>query len=277
MDVRTLTMKKNLFITLVVSLFISCKTQEVTPANQEEHTIEPNVTKTLLMIGNSYSRSNGMLEKLELMAISTGDSILIDSSLLYAGARIVNHAKTDNVYDKISSKNWDYVSLQTHSQESAFSQEHIDTIVFPSISNLVDKIYDNNAVPIFYRTWAYKNVNQTLCDSLTNFCSYESMDSLNHARTLYFAKQLSGEVAPVGVVWKYFRDNHPDINLYVEDDSHPSIIGSYITACVYYTIILKKSPKAISYHHNALDTSKEKLVTEAVHDIVYSQLSDWQF
>jgi hypothetical protein len=32
-------------------------------------------------------------------------------------------------------------------------------------------------------------------------------------------------VAPVGAVWNYIRQNHPEIELYNPDESHPSLIG----------------------------------------------------
>ena len=267
-------MKKLILSTLALALFLSFDKQGTGPIQ-----IFPiaGLTKSVLTIGNSYSRASGMLLKLEQMAFSTGDTVLIDSSLLYAGARMVSHAKSDRVINKIKVKSWDFISLQTHSQEAAFSQEHIDTAVFPSVSKLVVKIQDNNSTPLYYRTWAYQNVNTTLCDSLPNFCSYETMDSLNHARVLYFAQELHGEVAPVGVVWKFLRAQHPEICLYSSDDSHANALGAYTNACVFYTMIFKKSPKFIRYHYNLSDTSQEELVLQVVHNLVYEHLSDWQY
>ena len=54
-------------------------------------------------------------------------------------------------------------------------------------------------------------------------------------------------VSPVGAAWKYVRDNHPSIDLYTSDGSHPSIFGSYLAACVHYATIYRTSPIGTSF------------------------------
>ena len=54
------------------------------------------------------------------------------------------------------------------------------------------------------------------------------------------------ELAPAGAVWRYLRENHPNIPLYSSDGSHPSLAGSYAVACAFYAMIYKKDPTFIS-------------------------------
>jgi len=53
---------------------------------------------------------------------------------------------------------------------------------------------------------------------------------------------VNGSVSPVGVAWKYVRDNHPAIVLYAGDGSHPSYEGTYLAACTFYASVFRKSP-----------------------------------
>jgi len=60
---------------------------------------------------------------------------------------------------------------------------------------------------------------------------------------------LNATVAPIGLAWKESMDNDPDslINLYSMDNSHPSLAGSYLTACVMYATMFQKSPEGSIY------------------------------
>jgi PKD repeat protein len=54
-------------------------------------------------------------------------------------------------------------------------------------------------------------------------------------------------VAPVGVAWKYIIDNHPTINLYSADGSHPSLEGTYLAACTFYASVYRKNSTGATY------------------------------
>jgi PKD repeat protein len=61
------------------------------------------------------------------------------------------------------------------------------------------------------------------------------------------ADSTQSSVAPVGIAWKYVRDNYPTINLYQGDGSHPSAEGTYLAACTFYASVFRKSPVGASY------------------------------
>jgi hypothetical protein len=81
-------------------------------------------------------------------------------------------------------------------------------------------------------------------------------------------------VAPVGAVWNYIRQNHPEIELYNPDESHPSLIGSYVAACCFYTIIFRKNPQLITWN-STLSTQMAFDIKEAVRIVVFEQLDNW--
>lgn len=53
-------------------------------------------------------------------------------------------------------------------------------------------------------------------------CTYSGMDSLLNLRYRMMAEDNDALLSPVGQVWHYIRDNHPEIELYNADMSHPS-------------------------------------------------------
>ena len=43
--------------------------------------------------------------------------------------------------------------------------------------------------------------------------------------------------APVGMAWQRVREERPDYQLYTQDCSHPSKLGTYLAANVIYTVL----------------------------------------
>jgi hypothetical protein len=83
------------------------------------------------------------------------------------------------------------------------------------------------ATPIFYLTWARKRRPQ-------------DQGGLNAAYT-NAAKAGGARVAPVGMAWAEVRRDHPAIELFAADGSHPSPAGSYLAACTFLAAISNQS------------------------------------
>jgi hypothetical protein len=125
-------------------------------------------------------------------------------------------------------------------------------------------------------TWGRKNGDASNCSSYPVICTYDGMQSRLRESYLEMANDNSAEVSPVGAAWKYVRDNHPTIELYNADESHPSAAGSYLAACVHYASIYKKSPVGASYTFS-LTTSDAAILQNAAKLIVMDSLSNWNF
>ena len=81
-------------------------------------------------------------------------------------------------------------------------------------------------------------------------------------------------LAAVAAVWRYVRTNHPDIELYDTDGSHPSLAGSYLAACTFYNMLFRKSPLNITYNPG-LSSSVASNIRLAVNQIIHSNLKKW--
>lgn len=239
--------------------------------------IHGQTTKKVLFIGNSYTAANNLPLLVNNMANSTGDELIYDS-YTPGGYRFMNHASDPTTLAKINSDNWDYVALQAQSQETSLSETQMQTEVYPYAQSLSNAIRANNecSEPLFYMTWGRENGDAANCAFMPWVCTYEEMDDVIRATYIYMSESNEAELAPAGAVWRYLRENHPSINLYSGDGSHPSLAGSYAVACAFYTMIYKKDPTSITWN-STLNETEANLIKMASKTIVFDEISTWDF
>ena len=51
------------------------------------------------------------------------------------------------------------------------------------------------------------------------------------------AKEKGAEIVPVGTAWQIARKVRPDASLYIADGSHPSPLGTFLSACIWKIMI----------------------------------------
>ncbi len=81
-------------------------------------------------------------------------------------------------------------------------------------------------------------------------------------------------LSPVGQVWHYIRDNHPEIELYNADMSHPSSAGTYAAAITFYSLLFQKDPNSIVYN-GTLSSTDATAIKNAAQAVVYDSLAVW--
>lgn len=232
-------------------------------------------TKNVLFIGNSYTGYNNLAGMVSTCATSAGDAITFDTHTP-GGTTFLQHSTNATVEQKISADNWDFVVLQEQSQRPSFPDAQVANQVYPYATKLDSMIKHHNpcAETVFYMTWGRKNGDASNCPTWPPVCTYAGMDSLLHLRYKIMAETNDAIVAQVGAVWNYIRQNHPEIELYNLDESHPSLIGSYVAACCFYTTIFRKNPQLITWN-STLDSQMAFDIKEAVRIVVFEQLNNW--
>lgn len=209
------------------------------------------------------------------VSLSAGDTVVYDSNTP-GGYTFQQHLTNATSINKIKQGDWDFVVLQEQSQLPSFPLTQVEVQCFPYAKQLNDSIltYNSCAETVFYMTWGRKNGDAGNCGSFPPLCTYEGMDSLLHLRYMMMADSNAAIVSPVGAVWHYVRNNFPSIELYQTDESHPSLAGSYIAACTFYTILFRKSPLNISNDYG-LSAGDALSIKNAVKTVVYDSLSNW--
>ena len=225
--------------------------------------------------GNSYTSANELPRMVADIAFSMGDEVVYASNTP-GGCTFEMHCSNASM-DTICQGGWDYVVLQEQSQLPAFPIEIVEEMVFPFAERLVDSIYAFNpeGEAMFFMTWGRKNGDTEFGPMYPMMSTYEGMDSLLYARYMFMAEVNDASVCPVGRVWHYLRDTHDEINLYMSDESHPSLAGSYAAACAFYTMMFGRDPDSITYDAG-LSPKAAQFIRSAVHDVVYDSLWKWQ-
>jgi len=196
--------------------------------------------RKVLFIGNSYTATNNLPLMVSQVATSQGDTLIFDSNAL-SSYTLKNHFENATTRAKIAAGGWDVVIIQAQSQEPAFPNYTTATLPYAvKLDSLINKV-DSCTETMFYMTWGRKNGDPTNCASLPEICTYIGMQNLLSAAYLNMANTAKGSIAPVGEVWRKFREEHPTIELYNPDESHPIVSGTYLAAVVIYQSIFRKS------------------------------------
>ncbi|MFY8190623.1 MAG: PKD domain-containing protein, partial [Bacteroidia bacterium] len=228
----------------------------------------------VLFLGNSYTYVNNLPKLLKDMAFSTGDTLFTDENTP-GGYRLMGHASNATSIAKIKSAQWDYVVLQDQSQLPSFPEADVQVMVYPFARALDSMIQENYACSktVFYMTWGRKNGDAQNCAFWPPVCTYQGMDSLLALRYRKMANDNKALLSPVGALWRYLRTNHPTIELYQSDESHPSLAGTYAAACSFYAVILRKDPTLITYD-GGLPAAEALAIRAAAKWVVYQNLGD---
>lgn len=250
-------MKKYFFILSTLLLFVGKTTAQD--------------SSSVLFIGNSYTYFNNMPGILSDIAESFGNHVE-HSSQTPGGMTFSGHAGNTATYSAMNSQNWDYVVLQAQSQEPSFPYGQVNTQTLPFAMQLADsaQAISTCSQAIFFMTWGRQN-GDPQWDSINTF---DKMNERLRLAYLRFADSSNASVSPVGVAWKYVRDNHPSINLYTGDGSHPSYAGSYLAACTFYASIFHSSPIGSTYN-GSLSNSDALLLQEAASLSVMDSIETW--
>ena len=232
--------------------------------------------KEVLFIGNSYTYYNNLPDLVKQIALSFGDSLIYDSSTP-GGSNFNSHTTNTQTLSKINQQQWDYVVLQSQSQEPSFSPAQVANDTYPYAEILVDSIYANSSCtePLFFMTWGRKYGDQQNCAAYPPICTYLGMQQRLRESYLEMAFNDSASCAPVGMAWKKSIAIDSTLNLYSSDNSHPSIYGSYLAACTFYASIFKKSAVGSSYWPNAIDSLTAYSLQQIGSSTVLDSLSVW--
>ena len=191
---------------------------------------------------------------------------------------MAGHASNATSLSKISSQEWDYVVLQSQSQEPSFPPSQVANDVYPYAERLTDSIRNNTScgTPLFFMTWGRKNGDASNCAAYPPICTYEGMQQRLRESYMEMALTNHGRVSPVGMAWKRVREEYPEIELYTPDESHPSYAGSYLAASVFYCSIYQKSCEASGFM-GSLDSTTASRLRKIASETVLDSLALWGF
>lgn len=229
----------------------------------------------VLFLGNSYTASNNLPEIIRELGLSTGDTLEYSSNTP-GGYTLRQHTTNETTLNLIRSGGWDFVVLQEQSQLPSFPDDQVEKMVYPYAAMLDSLIKSANpcSTTLFFMTWGRKNGDHEYCPTFPPVCTYEGMDSLLQIRYTIMAEDNEAAIAPVAKVWRKIRKEHPEIELYHLDESHPENNGSYAAACAFYSIMFGKDPALTKYDYT-LPHDEATIIKNIAKEVVFDSLTYW--
>jgi hypothetical protein len=192
----------------------------------------------ILFVGNSYIFVNDLPKVFAQLAAAGGHKVTT-GMMANGGWTLAHHANSAETLNAIQASKWDYVIMHEQSQIPAFEQSRRETM-YPAARYLVPIVKQRGAAPVFFLTWAHRQgwPERGMPD-------YESMQAQIEQGYLEIARELDVAVAPVGQAWSRARREYPELELWQGDGSHPSELGTYLAASVFYAVIFRQSPEGL--------------------------------
>ena len=236
-------------VSILIILF-SCESNPV-----QNCPLEDTQYLKILFIGNSYTEMGDARLPAAFAGLvkADGKQVLVGKAVV-GGTDLYYHSESELTEEKINMYYWDYVILQGSSMTIMFPDSF--NIIFPTsdkplikeiLQKIKNKIKSHRACTkiIFVIPWAYEDGLSWL-EGRTE--DYFAMQSRIIENGIKIGKSLDLITSPVGKAYETVmkEDNDPHY-LYLIDSSHPSVKGSYLTACVLYSTVYRDSVMGNNY------------------------------
>ena len=225
--------------------------------------------KNILFVGNSYLYYNDSLHNhVKRMAIERFPSYeekFIYKSSTIGGARSWHH----NFKHLLESKNlgvnesFDLLILQGGSAEPLSKNSRV---IFKNTVKEVNEIAKGYGTKLaLYMTHAYVAPDKR----------YEA-NMINKISSLYInaAKENNVKVIPVGIGFENAYKENPNIQLHNPDGTHPSLLGTYLAACIVYGVLYDDSPVGIGYNYYGKVSDQDRIF---IQKIAYETITNFQY
>ena len=219
-------------------------------------------TLDVLFLGNSYTYGNDLPGLVRDLSASGGRTVMTDQNTP-GGYTLEEHSTDQQSLDRIALGNWNFVVLQEQSQIPTIPYWR-DSSMYPAARMLDSLIRGQNpGRPCFFMTWGRKYGGQQHRGGHSSPDFRDFFHMQESLRTAYgrIATELAAELAPVGMGWARAKTLNPDVDLWTSDNSHPTIRGSYLAACVFHATLFNETPVGLGFHAG-LDSAEARFLQE---------------
>jgi len=182
----------------------------------------------VLFIGNSLTFWNEMPWLTRRIAGSLGAQPPLTTEFSgMSGATLRQQWEKGAALRLIRDRKWNFVVLQAQSTEMLYRPEESK-----KYATLFDREIDRaGAKTVIFETWKPADARGT-------------QSELN-ARYIALARELDASLAPVGSAWAVLQRS--GMNLFDPGGVHPNLRGSYLTACVFYSMFYRANPAGAAH------------------------------
>lgn len=217
--------------------------------------------RRVLLVGNSHTYYNGGVDThLGLLLADAVPQWNVNvSSVTMGGATLQDHLQSPNTISVIETGDWDLVILQEQSSRPMTDPD----LFYNAATDLHNIIRQSGALTGLYMTWPWRN-------------NPEMYVPIRNAYT-YLGARLDALVIPAGVGFYNAGISYPSLNLYDADNSHASMQGTYLVACIMMAKIWNINPIGNRYYPQSLDSETAAMIQELAWQTVQNYRSGMSF
>jgi len=205
-------------------------------APEPARSVLPRPPQRVLFVGNSLTQYNGGLNEHVRRLQQAGDSwnapYFEDAALAKPGAYLREHAAPLQETLRRGLP-WDAVVLQGYSDEPASTDPAVVERFEAAVRALDAVVRESRSRSVLFMTWGYRGE--------------PAMAARLDAGYRRVGDALRVPVVPVGLAFERARRERPDVALVVEDGKHPTMAGTYLAACVFYSSFEGHTPEGNRY------------------------------
>jgi len=195
----------------------------------------------ILFIGNSFTARNDVPGLIAKMAEARGHKL--EHQLIQAGgASLRMHWNKGEAQKALEKTRYDFVVLQEQSTLPIKNAQRFHE----NVRLFDDVIGKSGARTALYLTWARRNAPETQAALTTAYTA--------------IGKELGAVIIPAGVAWQNFLLQYAQPVLHDKDQSHPTLAGSYLAACVFLAVLFHENPVGIASELKGLTEAEIKLL-----------------
>jgi hypothetical protein len=215
----------------------------------------------VLFVGNSFTFWHSMPELVHRLAAANSRGTPVFTVEYTAPGWSLRQASHDGGLTKLLHKiRWDVVVLQEQSWLASLSLQEREQQMYPYAWSLDADISTVKARTMLFMTWGYKHgYGRENTYGVMQAALAEGYDDLG--------RRLHAPVAPVGLAWAEALRTRSDLSLWEGDGRHPSKLGSYLAACVFYAMLTHRDPHESGFTAG-LSSSEARYLQKAAVKIV---------
>jgi hypothetical protein len=191
----------------------------------------------VLFVGNSFTFENSLPRLVhKLAAADPGRPPIYSVEYALPGWTLEQASHDRGLERLLADVHWDVVVLQEQSQLLSFPEEQWQRETYPYAHKLDDEIRAAGAQTLLFMTWGYR------LGDRRNYAhdTYSAMQARLESGYTQLGNELPATVEPVGRAWAEALRRDPDLQLWADDGKHPSLLGSYLAACVFYATLSRR-------------------------------------
>tara|TARA_B100001121_G_scaffold289911_1_gene289213 strand:- start:36 stop:656 length:621 start_codon:yes stop_codon:yes gene_type:complete len=198
------------------------------------------------MLEESYSKE---IDRTNYKMVTISGSRLTHHNIDYP----LNHNNLD------AEKPFELVILQGGSGETNTENERKDFSL--KAKTMIEKIHKAGAEAALYMIHAYVEPHEDTNPQMIKNIKKMYIETANENDVL---------VIPVGIAFENAYSKSPNIALHKEyDGTHPSLLGTYLAACVVFSSITQQSPLKLEYNYfNKIEDENVRFLQRVAHETV---------